>query len=606
MMAVYRSRSDVGGVLHDRRMTSHAAALRADLDALAEALASALPAFDTAVERARGEAAGRSADTAEGAENSASGVARSAADDDLEFGRMSGSGLMRVVEAASRLRRRVDAVLVRVSDEIATRSAPAFGADGLSKQHGFASPARLVAAATGGSTAEASRLISVGAATRTRQSFAGEPLPPKRPHARGAIDHGALSLDAAPMITGMLERVAPRADAQLLDPYEATLVAMAEHTPLSIVTRAVTLAESRLDADGVEPADNALHDSRSLTFHEDGAGVFHLRGRFDPITAAPIKAALDALVSDALHRREQSAGAVSGPASSAATLISASAPAMSVPNAVEAVAAGAASARLAQQAADVGHAGAAADSSLAGAAPVIEDRRTIPQLQADALADLARHALGCADAPTTLPTTTVIVRLPLDALRDGGGTAEIDGIDRPVAAATARRLAADAELIPVVLGTDSVPLDLGRSARLFTRSQRLALGERDGGCASCGRNITYAQAHHIEWWQRDGGRTDLSNGVLLCSHCHHQVHRDGWRIDATPTEVWFTPPPHIDSAQRPRQGGRARFDPARWRSTQPPHRPPAPRGPDQTSALSPPPPPDQRAPRARDSARQIA
>jgi 5-methylcytosine-specific restriction protein A len=229
--------------------------------------------------------------------------------------------------------------------------------------------------------------------------------------------------------------------------------------------------------------------------------MFHLRARLDPVTAAPLKAALDALVGDALRRRGS------------------------------------------------------------GADPVVEDRRSIPQIQADALADLARHALGCESGAAVLAKTTIVVRLDLDALVAGTGLAEIDGIDRPIAASTARRLAADAEYIPAVLGGRSVPLDLGRSARLFTRAQRLALAERDGGCASCGQNITYADAHHIDWWTRDSGATDLSNGVMLCTACHRQIHDHGWNVRITDDTVWFIPPPHLDPAQTPRLGGKARYHP---------------------------------------------
>lgn len=513
------------------RMTTRTAALQADLDALTDAFESAMPAFDAAMAAAHGPVADAGAEPGDAVDPllAAAGV-------DAELERMSGPGVMRVLEAAARLRRRVDAVLTRAADEVAKRSATRFGPDGLAKQHGYSSPARLVAAMTGGSAAEASKLLSVGSATRTRQSLAGQQLPPKHPHARVRLDGAALSLDAAALITGMLERAAQRADSRLLDPYEATLVAMAERAPLKVVSRAVALAESRLDADGVEPADEAMHDRRSVTFHEDVTGMFHFRGRLDPVTAAPIKAALDALVGDALRRRDGRHGDSGGRGDPVRH------------DGAE---------RLTRPP-EFGDRTAPDD-----AAPIIEDRRSIPQLQADALAQLARHALGCSGAPPPLASTTIVVRLTLDALREGLGTAEIDGIDRPIAATTARRLAADAELIPVVLGTDGAPLDLGRAARLFSRSQRLALGERDGGCASCGQNITYANAHHIEWWQRDLGRTDLDNGVLLCSHCHRQVHLEGWQIRATPTEIWFIPPPHIDPEQRPRQGGRARFDPTR-------------------------------------------
>ncbi|MCG1038037.1 HNH endonuclease signature motif containing protein, partial [Polaribacter sargassicola] len=79
-------------------------------------------------------------------------------------------------------------------------------------------------------------------------------------------------------------------------------------------------------------------------------------------------------------------------------------------------------------------------------------------------------------------------------------------------------------------------LDLGRENRLFTKAQKLALVERDGGCARCGLPPHMTKAHHLKWWKRDAGPTDLSNGVLLCESCHHRIHDNGWdiRIDNPP------------------------------------------------------------------------
>ena len=72
------------------------------------------------------------------------------------------------------------------------------------------------------------------------------------------------------------------------------------------------------------------------------------------------------------------------------------------------------------------------------------------------------------------------------------------------------------------------------------------------------------KAHHVRWWQRDTGPTDLNNGVLLCESCHHRIHDNGWdiRIDGigTAARVWLIPPPHVDPARTPRLGGRARYD----------------------------------------------
>jgi hypothetical protein len=108
----------------------------------------------------------------------------------------------------------------------------------------------------------------------------------------------------------------------------------------------------------------------------------------------------------------------------------------------------------------------------------------------------------------------------------------------------------------MVLGGSGEVLDLGRAARLFTPAQKLALVERDGGCAwpGCHRPPSHTQAHHIRWWTRDRGPTDLSNGVMLCSHHHHRVHDDGWHISVRSHRTWFTPPVHLDPEQRPRAG----------------------------------------------------
>ncbi len=57
----------------------------------------------------------------------------------------------------------------------------------------------------------------------------------------------------------------------------------------------------------------------------------------------------------------------------------------------------------------------------------------------------------------------------------------VDGVDG-LSAAEARRLACDADLVPIVLGTGSRPLDVGRTYRAFTPGIRAALVQRDQGC----------------------------------------------------------------------------------------------------------------------------
>lgn len=420
-----------------------------------------------------------------------------------EIEQMSDTGLVRVTDLLAQVRRDADALLARAAAEVANRSGQSFGDSGLAKTHGFHSPQRLIAASTGASRSDAAKLIAVGTATAERQTFSGERLPSRHPHVAAALQTADLSLEAASAITSMLDRVAVRADPARAESAEVALVRLASQASLELLMRGVREAEARLDQDGVEPREEELRQERSLTMREDRNGMVHLHARLDPESAAPVKAAIEALVSDVLRRREPKPGEVG---------------------------------------------------------PVFDDVRSIPQIQADALAELARHSLGCTQTLTPLAKTTVVVRMNLEALLDGLGHARIDGIDQPISASTARRMAADAEIIPAVFGSDSLPLDLGRAARLFSRAQRLALAERDGGCASCGQNIGYVEAHHIDWWYRDRGPTDLANGVMLCSFCHHTVHREEWRIRVTAGEVWFIPPPHVDPQQVPRLGGRARFE----------------------------------------------
>ncbi len=133
-------------------------------------------------------------------------------------------------------------------------------------------------------------------------------------------------------------------------------------------------------------------------------------------------------------------------------------------------------------------------------------------------------------SPHTLPKTgggvsaTVVVTMGFAELTAGLKAAQLDTGQR-ISAALARRLACQAGLVPAVLGTGSVAMDMGRRARLFTPSQRLALGIRDGGCTvdGCDRPPGVCHAHHDNPWVPNG-HTDLANGRLLCPRHHTLIH----------------------------------------------------------------------------------
>ncbi|HEV7876147.1 MAG TPA: HNH endonuclease, partial [Nocardioides sp.] len=113
-----------------------------------------------------------------------------------------------------------------------------------------------------------------------------------------------------------------------------------------------------------------------------------------------------------------------------------------------------------------------------------------------------------------------------------------------------RRLACDADLIPVVLGTRSEVLDVGRTHRLVTGPLWRALVCRDRHCAfpGCTRPPVMCHAHHIRHWLH-GGETALTNLVLLCGHHHRTIHHTPWevRLHAGDGRPEFLPPPRRGS-----------------------------------------------------------
>ncbi|WP_024818640.1 DUF222 domain-containing protein [Arthrobacter sp. 31Y] len=135
--------------------------------------------------------------------------------------------------------------------------------------------------------------------------------------------------------------------------------------------------------------------------------------------------------------------------------------------------------------------------------------------------------------------------------RSRSGTATFLG---PIHPTTIRKIACDADILPVLLGSDSRILDIGRTTRIFPPHIRKAITARDGGCAfpDCTMPAPWCEAHHTTYWSH-GGTTSTDNGTLLCSHHHHLIHKEQWRINMKTGVPWFIPPPHIDPHQTPRR-----------------------------------------------------
>jgi hypothetical protein len=155
--------------------------------------------------------------------------------------------------------------------------------------------------------------------------------------------------------------------------------------------------------------------------------------------------------------------------------------------------------------------------------------------QAQALIALVN---GASETVSDVPARAeIVVHVDLETLQHGlhaGGTCRTAlGADLPVE--TVRRLACEAEILPVVLDGRSVPIDVGRSKRLATVHQRRALEAMHPTCAipDCEVIFDHCNVHHIDYWE-NGGATDLNNMVPLCSRHHHAAHEGGWKLKIDP------------------------------------------------------------------------
>ncbi|WP_134324839.1 HNH endonuclease signature motif containing protein [Cumulibacter soli] len=208
------------------------------------------------------------------------------------------------------------------------------------------------------------------------------------------------------------------------------------------------------------------------------------------------------------------------------------------------------------------------------------DERSAPQRQHDAFEDAMQRLLDLSGVPAS-GGTSATVHLVIDAdriMRELGLTALVPGdetgSDSVIGSPNARvsgscyvgrvaggdritlddlkRLAGEAMLIPTWMSESRGIIGYGRSRRVASEGQTLAMIARDGGCShpGCDAPPDWCQRHHVvEWWR--GGDTDIGNMTLVCGRHHRELDSSGWRIDMLDGLPWWTPPPRIDPDRRP-------------------------------------------------------
>lgn len=419
-----------------------------------------------------------------------------------------------VVEALQRFEtsmRKASAVGNRLVIEAAERSLP--GRLGCRSLTAFLTQALRISGADAAARGKRARKTGVW------HTVTGEDMEPDLPETAAALLGGAIGTDHVAVIAKVMRKVPHGTDRDSIDAAESILATAARSTTPEDVQNIGLHLLAHLAPDGSVPDEKERERLRGIRIGKQGTDLMSpISGLIDPELRALLEPVLAKLARPGMNNPddpESPAGDVESPDLDRAALAKAAA----------------------------------------------RDTRTAVQRNHDALKTALRQLLasGVLGSHRGLPVTA-IVTMTLQQLEEETGiaTTATGGV---VPIADALRMAEDAHPVLVLFDHRGRPLHLGRTRRLASPDQRLALIAASGGCTrpGCDAPPSLAAVHHVHEW-RDGGATDIDNLDLACDHCHGLVGDGpgGWRTqtvadgaDHAGRTEWIAPP-HIDPEGRPR------------------------------------------------------
>ena len=417
--------------------------------------------------------------------------------------------LLRAQASLAEIERIQGAFSSLLAGELVHRSRPELGYAGLAQRTGHRTAKGLIQHTTGGSGRRAAELVTVGVMARTAADPSDTVTEPWLSPVGAAVKAGFLSIGAAAAIRSGLGVPTAQDDSATVTSAHLRVAAqtlLAEAARLDVdqlLTRARQLRDD-LDIKGIGDREREIYEARSFRRVKRPNGLSRYIWDPDIETSAYVDDMFDKITAPRrgvrfVDKRDQ----------------------------------------------------ARADA-------LATDSRTTDQYVHDAIAALLR--IG-ASAETDDSKAIVGVRQPVvtvlttqKQLDDGQGRGWIEGVSVPVSLATVERMACTGSVQSIAFDEHNDPLRLEREQRLFSRKQRIVLAARDGGCSipGCDRPASWTEAHHIRYWSRDGGGTNIEEGILLCRHHHMLMHNNGWEIVRRDHEFWLIPPPDIDPTQTPR------------------------------------------------------
>ncbi len=410
-----------------------------------------------------------------------------------------------VVRALSAITRVAESRAALAAGEVARRSAGELGHDGLAQRSGHRTAVEFVRAMTGATARQAATAVEAGLLIQegVLDAATGEVFGDRAwlvPVGRVLAD-GALSTAAAEAIRNGLG-----------SPSQGVTVADLTAAAEQLCDEAATLDADRLyrrarevrdllDESGIADRERERRAQRALKFWRRADGMGRLTWDLDPESCAVVGEIFDRVTS----------------------------PKRGGPRFVD-------------------------EETQAEADAVRADERSTEQYASDAFVQLLRQGVD-ADSSRMLGGNPPAVRVLVTAetLSDRMGHGRIEGEADPISIETVERIACSAGIVPIVFDDEGQGMNVGREQRRFTHRQRVVMAARDGGCmwVGCDRPPSWTEAHHIEFWDRDHGRTDVDKGILLCKHHHLLAHDHHWEITRDRGDYWLIPPATVDAAQLP-------------------------------------------------------
>jgi Domain of unknown function (DUF222) len=336
-------------------------------------------------------------------------------------------------------------------------------ATGLANTYCFSTLTQFVMRMFQLSHGEASSRVRAAAAVGPRTSMLGERLGPLLPRLAAVQRQGTVTAEKVQIVERAMRKLSrPGLHPDDVETAEKLLTDYAPVLGPKELHRYALQVVDAADPDGPEPVDDQLQqDRRYLELKQRRDGMWALQGRLSGTLGVQLNALLDPLARHRSSSIEDEDGNITQ----------------------------------------------------------IPDERPSGQRLHDALDEACGRLLKTKDQPLVggVPAS-VIVTVQLEDLLAKAGLAETsDGT--MLTAEQLLRIAGEAEIWPTIINHNNVPLALGRTQRLASRGQTMALIARDAGCSfpGCTHPPSWSDRHHIKDWIL-GGNTELDNLTLLCRY----------------------------------------------------------------------------------------